>query len=267
MSQLDVGALRAACRSGDPDQQLPALLELITIHDEPSVSDIAPLLTSPDEQVRAEAARAVGYLGSTQAASLGPLLVPLLNDSDELVRDEATEALGLLIYPPARDALKGVLYNDPAWLVRASAAEALGNYQDVSLLPVLEQVLHNPKEETTVQAYAARSMGRIADAAYLPALNAMLAASQQEPQVRAALLAAAYRLGGQQHLDPLLTLLRKASEQESWSLLNEVQDLVEEKQPATLATDSPRIRAALQDVAKRWPLTAQQVNEISQQLP
>ncbi|HEY1354355.1 MAG TPA: HEAT repeat domain-containing protein [Ktedonobacteraceae bacterium] len=263
MSQPDIGALRAACRSGDPDQQLPALLELITIHDEASVPDIAALLTSPDEQVRAEAARAVGYLGSTQVASLGPQLVPLLNDADELVRDEATEALGLLVYPPASDALKGVLSNDPVWFVRASAAEALGNYQDASLLPLLEQVLHNPKEEATVRAYAARSLGRIADAAYLPVLNARIAAGQQEPLVSAALLAAAYRLGGQEHLDPLLTLLRKASEEESWSLLNEVQDLVEEKQPATLAIDSPRIRAALEDVAQRWPLTAQQAHAIS----
>jgi HEAT repeat protein len=267
MSQPDIESLRADCRSGDPDKQLPALLELIKIHDEPSLPDIIPLLTSPDEQVRAETARAVGYLGAAQAQSLGPLLLPLLNDSNELVRDEAVEALGLLIYPPASTALKGILRNDPSWLVRASAAEALGNYQDATILPELEQVLHDQQEEAEVQVYAARSLGQVADAAYRPTLDALIAGSRREPQVRAALLAAGYRLGGRQYLDPLLDLLEHANEPESWALLNEVQDLVEGSQQPTLAADGPRIRAALQTTAMRWPLTAKQVQEIGGQLP
>jgi HEAT repeat protein len=267
MSQPDIKSLRADCRSGDPDKQLPALLELIKLHDEPSLPDITPLLTSPDEQVREEAARAVGYLGSAQASSLGPLLLPLLSDSNELVRDEAVEALGLVIYPPASTALKDILRNDPSWIVRASAAEALGNYQDATILPELDQVLHDQQEEAEVQAYAARSLGRIADAAYRPTLDALITGGSTEPQVRAALLAAGYRLGGQQYLDPLLDLLEHASEPESWALLTEVQDLVEENQPSTLLADNTRIRAALQTTATRWPLTAKHVQEIADQLP
>lgn len=267
MPQPDIGALRAACRSGDPDKQLPALLELIQIHDEPSLPDIIPLLSSSDEQVRAEAARAVGYLGTTQAALLGPLLLPLLNDSGELVRDEAVEALGLLVYPPASAALQAILHNDPEQIVRASAAEALGNYQDATIIPALEQVLRNTQEEAEVQAYAARSLGRTADATYRPALDALIAAGHSQAQVQAALLAAGYRLGGQQHLNPLLNLLRNAGEDESWPLLTEIQDLVEERQPPTLTADSASIRAAIRTVAQRWPLTARYVKEIEQELP
>lgn len=267
MSQPDIDALRADCRSGDPDKQLPALIELIKIHDEPSLLDITPLLASSDEQVRAEAARAVGYLGSAQAASLGPLLLPLLNDADEMVRDEAVEALGLVVYPPASAALKGSLRNDSSSLVRASAAESLGNYQDATILAELEQVLQNPREEIEVQVYAARSFGKLAGAAYRPALDALIAGGSKEPRLRAALLAAGYRLGAQQYLDPLLDLLTRANEPESWALLNELQDLVEDSQLATLAADSARVRAALQTTALRWPLTAQQVREIEGQLP
>lgn len=267
MSLPDIGALRADCRSGDPDRQLSALIELIKIHDEASLPDITPLLASPDEQVRAEAARAVGYLGTTQASSLGPLLLPLLNDADEMVRDEAVEALGLVAYQPAIAELKRLLRNDPVWLVRASAAESLGSYQDATILAELEQVLRNAQEEADVQTYAARSLGRIGNTAYLLTLDALIAGGSNEPKVRATLLAAGYRLGGQQYLDPLLDLLQHANESESWTLLNEVQDLVGDSQPPTLAADSGRICAALQTTALRWPLTVQQVQEIESQLP
>jgi len=264
--QPDITALRAECRSGDPDRQIPALIELIKIHDENSLSEIVPLLGSSDEQVRAEAARAVGYLGGAQTMSLGQQLLPLLSDAEELVRDEAVEALGLLIYPPAIDPLKRILHTDSSWLVRSSAAEALGNYQDASILPDLEQVLRDSQEEPTVQTYAAHSLGLIADSAYRPTLDTFILQSG-EPQVLSALLAASYRLGGQQHLDPLLDLLQRADERESWCLLSDLQDLVERRQPPTLAADAPRIRAALLTLSRRWPLTAQQVQQIVGKLP
>jgi HEAT repeat protein len=267
MSQPDIAALRADCRSGDTDKQLSALLELIKIHDEPSLPDIVPLLSSSDEQVRAEAARAVGYLGSLQTAALAPQLQTLLSDANEMVRDEAVEALGLLIYPPAIATLKGILHHDPSWLVRASAAEALGNYQDVTILSDLEQVLRDPQEESAVKVYAARSLGHFATSTYFPTLDTLIATHRQEPGVAAALLATGYRLGGLQYLDPLLALLRNANETESWFLLNEVQDLVEDRKLSTLAADSPRIHAALQTTVLRWPLTSRQVQEIENKLP
>jgi HEAT repeat protein len=266
MVQPDVAVLCADCRSGDPDKQLLALLELIKLHDESCLPDIIPLLASPDEQVRAEAVYAIGCLGSAQAPSLAPLLLPLLRDPHEQVRDEAVKALGLVIYPPASAALQGMVRNDPSWLVRASAAEALGNYHDATIIPELEQVLHNPQEKVEVKIYAARSLGRIADAAYRPVLDAMIAEKGREPLVRAALQAAGYRLGGHQYLDGLLDLLQHANEPESWSLLNEVQYLVEDNQQPTLAAGAPRIRAALQTIVLRWPLTAKHVQVIENQL-
>ena len=152
-------------------------------------------------------------------------------------------------------------------LVRASAAESLASYQDATILPELEQVLQDPREEVDVQVYAARSFGLLADAASRPALDALIAVGRKEPQLRAALLAAGYRLGAQQYLDPLLDLLTRANETESWALLNTVQDLVESDPPSTLAADSARIRAALRTMVLRWPLTSKQVQEIEGQLP
>lgn len=121
MSELDIESLHADCCSDDPNRQRLALTALIERCDVASLDSVIPLFSSFDEGVRAEAARAVGFLGSSCASRVGPLLLPLLQDPSELVRDEAVFALSKVIYPPAIAMLKKRLENDPSWIVRAYA--------------------------------------------------------------------------------------------------------------------------------------------------
>lgn len=261
MDQPEVQKLLADCRSGDPHTQIVALIELIKLHDESVVLEISPLLASPDEEVRAETARALGYLGYAQRERLGPDLLKLLDDTEWHVRDEAALALGSLLYSPAIERLKYLLHHDPHWIVRASVAEALGAFSDDSILPHLEQVLRDKKEETPVQTYAAASMGEIASPAYRPTLDAFLKRTRAF-NVRSALLAASYRLGGHEHLEPLLAMLEAADEDDATVALQSIQNLTGQKVPPTLLADAPRIREVLETIPQRWPLTGPQVREI-----
>src|SRR5262249_24512124 len=136
------------CRSGEPEHQLDALRALKDLRDPSVISDILPLLSSPDDRVREAAAEALGELGETQPERVGAVLLPLLSDEVHLVRDQVVEILGKPRYQGAIEPLKGLLHSDPEWLVRASSAEALGNFADPSILPDLEQALEEDEEES-----------------------------------------------------------------------------------------------------------------------
>jgi HEAT repeat protein len=138
MISPDTKRLLVNAHSDDPFKQVQALIELIKLHDESVTPEILDLLSSADEDVRAESARALGYLGERYRERIGPALLKLVSDENPRVRNEAVEALGLQPYPRAKEALTQVLQSDPDWVVRASAAEALGNYQDESLVANLE---------------------------------------------------------------------------------------------------------------------------------
>lgn len=248
-------------RSRDPVRQTGALIELIKLRDEGVTPEIMPLLSSPDEEVRAEAARALGYLGYAEREKIGPELLKLLDDREWQVRDEAALALGSLTYAPAIERLRYLVRHDPNWIVRASVAEALGAFSDEAILSDLELVLQDKNEETAVQAYAASSMGLIAHPTYQPRLVFLLK-EMSASNVRSALLAASYRLGGQEHLEPLLATLQTADEDDTIIALQDIQDLIEQKQPPTLLEDAARIREELERIPQRWPLLRPQVKEI-----
>ena len=143
--------------SDDPLKRVQTLIELIEWYAKSAMPEILDLFPSVDEDVRAESAHALSYLGERYRERVGSVLLKLLNSADSYVRDRAVEALGLLSYPPAKEALTQALQNDPDWAVRASAAEALGNYQDESLVTNLKRALRDNGEEPIVRAFAAFS--------------------------------------------------------------------------------------------------------------
>lgn len=253
MTSPDTKTLLANAHSDDPLKQVQALIELIKLHDESAALEILDLVSSADEDVRAESARALGYLGDRYRESIGPALLKLVDDENQRVRNEAVEALGLQPYPPAREALTKVLQRDPSWVVRASAAEALGNYQDESLVTNLEQVLRDNNEEPIVQAYAAFAIGLLASPSFRAELDNYIATAAT-PDVLNNVLAASYRLGGQEHLSSLLDLLQTADEDYVTGILNSIQDLTERRYPPTLLADTQQIREALATLEQRNPL-------------
>ncbi len=263
MNMPTIEGLLDDVRSNDPTKQVNALIELIKLHADSAVLEFVPLLASDDSDVREEAARALGFMGSAEREKVGPALLKAINDPDELVRSEIVEALGLLAYQPAIASLQSLLHNDPSWIVRASAAEALGNFEDQTLLPDLEQALSD--EEAPVAAYAASSIGLIAQPDYLPTLETFIA-RETVPTVKKNLIEASYRLGGKDSLQQLLDLLQMANEDSAPGILNSIEALTQQKPPTSLRKDAPRLREALDDLAQRLPFWKAHVEEILEQL-
>lgn len=261
MISYDTKILLADAHSGDPLKQVHALIELIKLHDESATPEILDLVSSVDEDVRAESARALGCLGDGYREKVGPALLTLVYDENQRVRNEAVEALGLQPYPPAREALTKILRSDPNWIVRASAAEALAQYQDESLVKILEQVLRDSHEESIVKAYAAFAIGLLASPSFRPILDNYITTATT-PDILSDVLAASYRLGGQQHLPSLLNLLKTTDEDDVWGTLNRIQDLTEQRYPPTLLTDALQIREALTALEQRNPLYRHQIAHI-----
>jgi HEAT repeat protein len=257
MDQQEVETLAARSRSSDPDQYVQALDQLETI-----IPELIELLQSPDEVVRADCAYALGQVGDAARDRIGPALLSLLVDEENVVRNQAVLALHLQPYPPALESLKQILHHDPDWVVRASAAEALGNYQHEDLVADLEQVLRNEEEEQVVRAYAALSLGLVADPAFRPQLDASIAGSISCLNLQSEILAASYRLGGQEHLSSLLDLLHTSDKDDVPLVLNAIQDLTERKYPPTLLIDAPCIREALNTVDQGVPLWRGHVTQI-----
>ena len=263
MNMSTVEVLLADVRSNDPAKQVNALIELIKLHADSVILELVPLLSSADASVRAEAARALGYMGSAHHEQIGPALLQAINDPEELVRGEIVEALGELAYVPAVEPLKVLLHTDPGWLVRASAAEALGNFADQTLLADLEQALRD--QEEPVAAYAASSLGLIATPNYLPTLEALIA-REKTPAIKRKLVEASYRLGGKESLQQLLDFLQTGDEDSASHLLTSIEFLTEQKPPASLRADAPRLREALNALAQRFPLWQAHVAEILEKL-
>lgn len=83
---------------------------------------IAAMLLRRSERTRQYAADALHDMGDP---SVGPDLLPLLLDTDYLVRRSAARALGRLAHPGSVDALAAVMHRDKEQIVRWQAARAL----------------------------------------------------------------------------------------------------------------------------------------------
>ncbi|WP_225728777.1 MULTISPECIES: HEAT repeat domain-containing protein [unclassified Nocardia] len=257
--------LDSALVSGDPDQQVDALIELIKGGDGAAVAKILPLVDSDDAAVRSEAVRAIGYLGIAQAPVIGPVLMRMLSDSDEMVRNEAAEALGIVRYQPAGDALVSLLGTEQSWMVRASIAEALGAYPGQAAA-ALVRCVREVDEFGEVRRYAIGSLARTGDLTCAE-MSTLVAEFGHEPEIGPQLRIAAYRLGDQTQLDEIAADAARLDEDESARLLNDIEDLLRSPQPPTLPEDAARIETILNVVAMRWPLYSRQAGAIRDKLP
>jgi HEAT repeat protein len=265
MPAAQIKQLLRDLRSHNPDQQIDALIELIKMEAREAVPAIMPLLASSNVSVRADSARALGYLATVGDKKAGAALVSMLRDTETLVRSEATEAIGTMRYRPAIDPLKTLLKQDPEWLVRASAAEALGNIGDPSVIPELEQSLEDEMDE--VQLYAAISLGLLATAEFIPRLQRYIAAKADSPRVQEELIIAGYRLGAPNSLQQVLALIKDTKDRdEAGSLLNAIEDITNRKIPLTLRDDAPQLREELDALAQRIPIMNGHVQNIKANL-
>ncbi|MEG4840261.1 HEAT repeat domain-containing protein [Microcoleus sp. B9-D4] len=261
MNNIITKTLLDDCDSDNYSLQTKALLKLVDAEAYEAVPKIVQLIKSPNSSVRADAAAALGYLGSEEVETVGPALITLLDDEEELVRSEAVEALGELDYTPAVVPIEYILRNDPSALVRASAAETLGYLGEASAIETLELSLLDTNEDEAVRCYAANSIGLLGTPQLLPKLENYLN-SELPLSVKAELLGARYWLGAKEDIAKLVDLLDKADEDFAQHILTILTDLTEREPTPNIAKDVPDLDKILSALAQRFPLMRHQAKEI-----
>src|SRR5262249_46330218 len=103
---------------------------------------VAPLIHDPSQEVRAEAAAAIGRLGDEDAAML---LFELLGDESELIQESAMTALARMSPDRVRPLLLQAL-DSPEPLIRIRAAETLGLLRDPEAAAGLIALSKDPRE-------------------------------------------------------------------------------------------------------------------------
>lgn len=166
----DPRSLTEALASGLPTVQVFAAKKIAELKPQGSVATLIPYLNSPEGQVRATVAQALGEVGDVQASRP---LISLLQDRDPKVAVSAANSLGRLKAADAAPALLGVLRAGGAEGAGA-AARALGDIGAQQAIPALSDALLNEKLGGPVREEAAAALGKLNDAAALPALVASL---------------------------------------------------------------------------------------------
>lgn len=262
----NIESLLEDCRSGDPSRQTPAIMKLQDLEAYEAVPTLVELLTSPEWNIRGLAVEALGWLGDEEIETVGPALVKMLADSEELVRSDAVDALATLDYTPAIEPIKSLLRSDSDWVVRASAAEALGDLAEVGdseVLAELELALDDPIGP--VRGYSACAIGLLGTQEILPKLEVYLS-SEESLATKAEILVARYRLGIRDDLTKLLKLLEDADEHLTGIILNILRDLAERKVPPTLADDAPQILQILTAIAQSVSIHRNHAEQVIVQL-
>lgn len=242
-----VRALIEQCQRGDRLARIRAMTVLQEMDAREAVPAILPLLASDHEGVRNAATDALGALGRDCTDQVGPALEVALDDSEDLVRSGAAAALGRLRYTPARSSLEHALLRDDDWVVRASAAEALGDLGDIQALDALALALTDEVEP--VRGYAALSIGLLGSEAQLPLIRSRLSV-EEDAGTRGELLAAALRLGDEAAFEQLLVLVSDVDEDAAITLHNAIEDLLSRRTPELVAVRAPELKRCLDEAAE-----------------
>jgi HEAT repeat protein len=250
MAQQSIETLIAQTRSPDPHRQVDAILALADRDATEATPMVTRLLTSPDPSVRFTAVGALGRLARYASSTAGPEVMRLLTDPEVIVRSEAIDVLGLLRYVPALEAVRAAVRTDTEPLVRASAAETLGDLGDPQVIPDLQHAIRDSDE--AVRGYAADALGKLGTPELLPGLMAAYD-KESASRVRGEILGARCRLG--ERVFPLfLDMLERSDEDLASTLLNILVDLLEHRRSAHVLEDAPRTLAILDDMDARFPL-------------
>ncbi|MBI3893943.1 MAG: HEAT repeat domain-containing protein [Candidatus Wallbacteria bacterium] len=146
---------------------------------------LRPLLTDPDNRVRANACISLGRLGDRRALDT---LVTMLGDANKWHRASACYAIGVLRPPDGAGFLiKGLRDLDPA--VRVNAAKALRELADPAAAQTLISAIND--RNLWVRLYAIESLGNMQVKSANPRLRACIKQEANHQVVATALLAVA----------------------------------------------------------------------------
>ena len=178
---LNLSTIGGAPRS---DDAVRALRTMDGASSHIAIDEMVHRLDDPDPEVREEAARALGRIGSTDAEAVDAL-VARLKDPQSTIRPDAAQALGQICDPRAIPALlEGLACPLPevqdacAYALQAikkpgrstRTARALRRTEDASDAPVAELVGRLEDPDPVVREEAARALGRVGSAEAVDAL-------------------------------------------------------------------------------------------------
>lgn len=137
----------------DPSQRTAALKVLAVDPDPAHVVILLSALRESNDQIRADAARFVGWAALTPAGrrDARAALVAKLNDISALVRQRAVQSLGILGLGDATLAVARLL-DDPEPSVRSAVAEALARGRDARAAPALIRAIDGMNEPMVTKA-------------------------------------------------------------------------------------------------------------------
>jgi HEAT repeat protein len=161
------------------DTSLPAQVREVAswlvskIGDEDSLSKLLAASNDENPNIRSQAIQALGELKFASPEVLITLNQMISNDNNVEVRKTAAYSLGLLAHENGLDALMDTLGNreeDPT--VRGMAAEALINFRDPSIIPLLITSLSDEAPE--VRFWSAFALGQLGAVEALPELSRLV---------------------------------------------------------------------------------------------
>jgi HEAT repeat protein len=263
MDEPAIAILIGKIASGDTAQQVAAAQELVERAAYQAIPALTGMGNSSDAAVRSTAAAALGALGVNDPVVAGQALLSLLDDPEAIVRSEAVDALGVLRYKPAAGPVRSLLTGDADPIVRAAAAETLGDLGDPDAVPELEMALADP--DAAVRGYAANSLGLLGAVQLVPELEDH-ARAEPSMQVRAELYGALYRLGVTRYLSMLLELLASADQGLAVNILNVLADLAGRESQLTPSQEAALIRRSLASLTQRIPMLSSDADHVITQL-
>jgi HEAT repeat protein len=204
---LDVlTALRTAARDNNPRVGLEALYAFGALASEPagavrgelrqaSVPELAAMVGSSDEAIRAAAVRVIGRVYSAHASddtvdiSVGDAVITALNDQNKLIKLAAMEALGAMRYGRAVEALTRLFEYYEQGELAEGALDALAQIAHPASIPLFTS--HLDAKSAIVKTMAIEGLARAGDPSQMNAIEAALKGQHDERVIFAGTFASA----------------------------------------------------------------------------
>ncbi len=218
----DFDEVTRALQSPDDDIREEAARALGELQDRRALTPLISALDDQNHYVRREAAKSLGRLGDERAI---PALINALKDDDRSGREGAAEGLADMkekALGPLTASLK-----DPDWHVRMGVLIALRIIGDKRVISDIIEALKD--ENRFVRREAVKSLGRIGDERMIVPLTEAL--KDEDRSVRMRAVGALAKSGGDAAVEPLIGALQ---DPDSGVRLRAVQALQETKDPRAI---------------------------------
>ena len=238
-----VRALSAALRDEDQDIRQEAALALGILNGTEAVPALINTLKDPDASVRGAAATALGKIGTAED---GKALIPLISDESAQVRNRVMQAVGVLKVKDAGPALRQLYEANRRKEGGLRILAALSRIGDPAQADLFQELVQDPDPER--KRLAIEGLGRISDASRLSAFKKDYQREKND-ELRLAYSFALTLLGDRAFLDTIvLSLPSRTLGSRSRSYLTEMGPAILPELYPYLNDPEAEIRAALCDI-------------------